>query len=75
MSTYLGRIIIRNEKKCHGEPNFAGTRILFSDIWEQVASGMDWKAIIGEWQGSITIEAISEAEKLAKKVLSNGSKE
>ena len=64
MSTYLGRFIIKDERICHGEPTFVGTRILVSDVLEQVASGMDWKAIIDEWRGSITIEAISEAVKL-----------
>ena len=66
MSTYLGRYIVKDEKICHGEPTFVGTRILVSDVLEQVASGMDWKAIIDEWRGSITIDAISEAVKLAK---------
>ena len=64
MSIYLGRFIIKDEKICHGEPTFVGTRILVSDVLEQVASGMDWKAIIDEWRGSITIEAISETVKL-----------
>ena len=66
MSIYLGRFIIKDEKIYHGEPTFVGTRILVSDVLEQVASGMDWKAIIDEWRGSISIEAISEAVKLAK---------
>ena len=66
MSTYFGRYIVMDDKICHGEPTFVGTRIVVSDVLEQVASGMDWKAIIDEWRGSITIDAISEAVKLAK---------
>jgi len=66
MSISLGRFIIKDEKICHGEPIFAGTRILVSDVLEQVASGMDWTAIIDEWRGSISLEAISEAVRLAK---------
>ena len=41
MSISLGRFIVKDKKICHGEPVFVGTRILVSDVLEQVASGMD----------------------------------
>jgi hypothetical protein len=34
-----------------------------------VAQGMDWSAIIREWHGSITREAIAEAVQLAGRAL------
>ncbi|MEW6418869.1 MAG: hypothetical protein AB1480_12230 [Nitrospirota bacterium] len=38
-------------------------RILVADVLEQVASGMVWEAIIDEWRGALTKEAIAEAVK------------
>jgi uncharacterized protein (DUF433 family) len=63
----MGRYIVTDPKICHGQPVFRGTRILVADVLEQVASGMVWEAIIEEWRGSITKEAIAEAIKLASK--------
>jgi len=54
---------------CHGKPTFGGTRILVADVLEQVASGMDWEAIIEEWHGALTKEAIAEAVRLARQAL------
>ncbi|MDQ7052306.1 MAG: DUF433 domain-containing protein [candidate division KSB1 bacterium] len=56
---------------CHGQPVFRGTRILVSDVLEQIASGMAWDAIIEEWNGRITKEAIAEAVHLARHALFN----
>jgi len=61
----MGRYVVTDPRICHGEPTFRGTRILVSDVLEQVASGMAWAAIVEEWRGSITPEAISEAVRLA----------
>jgi uncharacterized protein (DUF433 family) len=69
MSTSLGRHIISDPSVCHGEPTFRGTRILVADVLEQVASGMDWDAIIEEWHGSMTREAIAEAVRLGREML------
>ena len=55
------RYIVTNPKICHGKPTFRGTRILVSDVLEQVSNGMAWETIIDEWNGSITRNAISEA--------------
>jgi uncharacterized protein (DUF433 family) len=61
----IGRYIVTDPKICHGKPTFRGTRIMVSQVLEQVASGMVWEAIIEEWRGSITKEAIAEAVRLA----------
>ncbi len=71
----LGRFVITDPEICHGQPVFRGTRILVTDILEQVASGMDWEAIIEEWRGSISKEAISEAINLAREAMITHVKE
>lgn len=65
----IGRYIIADMKICHGQPVFRGTRILVADVLEQVANDMAWEAIIEEWRGAITKDAISEAVKLAGRAL------
>ncbi len=66
----LGRYIMADPAICHGEPTFRGTRILVKDVLEQVESGMVWEAIIEEWRGTLTKEAIAEAVRLAREALS-----
>lgn len=61
----MGRHIVSDPKICHGKPVFRGTRVLISDVLEQVASGMAWETIVEEWNDSITKEAIREAVELA----------
>ncbi len=61
----VGQYIVADPEVCHGKPTFSGTRIMVSQVLEQVASGMVWEAIIEEWRGSITKEAIAEAVRLA----------
>ncbi len=68
MEIYLGRFIVKDPEICHGEPTFRGTRILVADVLEHVANGMDWEAIISEWRGSLSIEAIAEAVRLAREL-------
>jgi uncharacterized protein (DUF433 family) len=65
----LGRYIVADPKICHGQPTFRGTRILVADVLEQVASGMAREAIIEEWNGGITEQAIGEAVQLAAQAL------
>lgn len=65
----LGRYIIADPAICHGQPVFRGTRILVADVLEQVASGMAWDAIIEEWHGALTKQAIAEAIRLAQEAL------
>ena len=65
----LGRHIVTDPKICHGKPTFRGTRILVSDVLEQVASGMVWEAIAEDWDNRISSEAIREAVQLASQAL------
>lgn len=65
----VGRYIVTDPKICHGQPTFLGTRVLVSDVLQQVASGLAWETIIEEWNGSITKEAIGEAVQLAREAL------
>ncbi len=67
----LGRYIIVDPAICHGQPVFRGTRILVTDVLEQVASGMAWDAIIEEWHGALTKPAIAEAIRLAQEALAS----
>lgn len=65
----MGRHIVSDPKICHGKPTFRGTRVLVSDVLDQVASGMAWETIIEEWNNSIAKEAIREAVELASQAL------
>ena len=65
----IGRHIITDPGICHGKPTFHGTRILVSDVLEQIAGGMAWETVIQEWHGSVTREAIAEALQLAARAL------
>ena len=65
----IGRYIVADPRVCHGQPTFGGTRILVSDVLEQVASGMAWESIIEDWHNKITHDAIREAVDLASKAL------
>jgi uncharacterized protein (DUF433 family) len=61
----LGRYIVADPKICHGKPTIRGTRIMVSQVLEQVALGMDWVSISERWGGSIPKEAIAEAVRLS----------
>jgi len=65
----LGRFIVTDPTICHGQPTFRGTRILVADVLDQVSRGMAWGAIIEEWNGHISKEAITEAVNLAGQAL------
>lgn len=69
MRKALGRYVVLDPSVCHGQPIFRGTRILVTDVLEQVASGMAWEAIMEEWRGALTREAIAEAVRLAREAL------
>lgn len=62
---FMGRFIVTNPEICHGKPTFSGTRVLVSDVLEQIASGMAWETIVEEWNNSVTKDAIQEAVQLA----------
>ena len=57
----LGRYIVADPEICHGKPTFVGTRIMVTQVLKQVAKGMPWEAIMAEWRGTVTREAIAEA--------------
>jgi uncharacterized protein (DUF433 family) len=69
MRKNLGRFLVADSKICHGQPTFRGTRILVSDVLEQVAQGMAWQSIQEQWRGAVGQAAIAEAVRLAGKVL------
>jgi uncharacterized protein (DUF433 family) len=62
---FMGRFIVTDPEICHCKPTFRGTRVLVSDVLEQVGNGMAWETIIEEWNDSVTREAIQEAVQLA----------
>jgi uncharacterized protein (DUF433 family) len=66
---YLWRYIVTDPAICHGAPTFRGTRISVKDVLEQVENGMAWEAIIEEWHGALSREAIAEAVRLAREAL------
>jgi uncharacterized protein (DUF433 family) len=68
-SAALGRYIVADPEICHGQLTFRGTRILVADVLDQVASGMTWESIVEEWRGSVSLQAIAEAVRLAREVL------
>lgn len=70
-----GRYIVSDPKICHGKPTFRGTRIMVSQVMEQIANGMAWETIIEEWRGSITKEAIAESIRLANQAFLEHSDE
>ncbi len=71
MASALGRYIVADPAICHGQPTFRGTRILVADVLDQVANGMAWEAIIDEWRGALSKDAIAEAVRLAREALLN----
>ena len=71
MAKSIGRFIVVDAKVCHGQPTFRGTRILVADVLDQVANGMAWEAIIENWRGAVSHQAIAESVRLAREVLIN----
>ena len=61
----MGRYTVADPAICHGEPTFRGTRIMVADLLEQVESGMAYEAIIEEWRGTLTSDAIAEAVRVS----------
>jgi uncharacterized protein (DUF433 family) len=65
----LSRHIVADPKVCHGKLTFRGTRIFVADVLDQVADGRDFVSISESWGGSVTLEAIEEAVRLAREAL------
>src|SRR5215831_15267128 len=64
----LGRYIVTDPQISHGQPTFCGTRIMVTQVLEQVANGIAWEAMVEEWRGSVSKDAIAEAVRLAMQV-------
>ena len=71
----IGRYIVIDPEICHGRPVFRGTRVFVSDVLEMVAQGLAWEAIVEQWHGSITKEAIAEAVRLSSLAFLNHTAE
>jgi len=69
----IGRFIVADRAICHGQPTFRGTRILVADVLEQVAAGIAWETIVEEWRGNVSLDAISEAVRLASQAFRDHS--
>jgi uncharacterized protein (DUF433 family) len=69
----IGRYVVADPAICHGQPTFRGTRMLVSDVMEQVAGGMAWETIVEEWRGDVSLDAISEAVRLASQAFRDHS--
>ena len=69
MNHEFSRYIVSDPEICHGEPTFRGTRILVADVLEQIASGMAWDAIIEEWRGALSRDALADAVRMARSSL------
>ena len=69
----IGRFIVADPSICHGQPTFRGTRILVSDVLEQVSSGITWETIVDEWRGDVSRDAIAEAVRLASQAFRDHS--
>ncbi|MEZ4865898.1 MAG: DUF433 domain-containing protein [Caldilineaceae bacterium] len=67
----IGRYIITDPEICHGKPTFRGTRIMVSQVLQQVARGMAWETIVDEWGGKVSKEAVAEAVSLAAQAFSD----
>jgi uncharacterized protein (DUF433 family) len=64
----LGEHIVADPRICHGKPIFKGTRVMVFQVLEQVAYGTPWERIVWSWRGKVTMEAITEAVKLASEL-------
>jgi uncharacterized protein (DUF433 family) len=67
--------IVADPAICHGQLTFRGTRILVSQVLDQVASGRDFESIAEDWGGRISSDAIRDAVRLARQVLLDHSEE
>ena len=65
----LGKYIVADPRICHGKPTFIGTRIMAWQILRQVEKGKSWDAIVSDWRGSVSMEAIAESVALRQQIL------
>lgn len=63
----LGRYVVADPEICHGKPTFKGTRIMVSQVLDDVADGRSWDFICNvRWGGRIAVAAVAEAVKLSR---------
>ena len=65
----FGKYIVADPRICHGKLTFRGTRVMVSIVLDQVSRRMSWETIVGEWRGTVPMEAIEEAVLLARDAL------
>ena len=65
----LGKCIVADPRICHGQLTFRGIRLLVADVLDDVAAGMPWRDIVDDCWGRVTLEAITEAVRLAREAL------
>jgi uncharacterized protein (DUF433 family) len=63
----MGRWIVADPRVCHGKPTFRHTRIMVWQVLEMAASGMTWETIAEQWEGKVTMDAITEAVQMASR--------
>jgi uncharacterized protein (DUF433 family) len=51
-------LIVTDPEICHDKLTFRGTRIMDSQVLDQVAKGMAWETIKEEWWGKVPGEAL-----------------
>jgi len=61
IAVVIGRYIVKDPKICHRKPTLRGTRVLLTDVLDQVASGIGRESIIEDRRGNISDGAIEEA--------------
>ena len=63
----LGKYIVADPEICHGTPTFKGSRVMVWQVLEMVADRRPWETIAAQWPGSVSLDAIEEAVRLAGK--------
>ena len=58
-----------NPRVCRGKWVFRGTRIFVSDVLEQLENGVPRDAIVREWRGDASLDAIEEVARVGRDVL------
>ena len=71
----LGSYIVADPEICHGVPTFRGTRIMVWQVIEMVAERVPWEEIVRQWRGSLSLESIEEAVRLAGKAFDDHATE
>ena len=71
----IGRYLFPTRASATANRRFAERALWFRMCWEQVAAGMAWETIAGEWRGDVPKEAIAEAVRLASQAFAEHADE